>query len=192
MKAAKQAAGKTPPKKKKTRDWKWIFFVFILTVCISGVFSALSSALLDGASVAFAFVVLFLIILTGIVFDVIGVAVSVANEKPFHSMSAKKVPGAAEAIRLIRVADRVSSICNDVIGDICGVISGAAAAVIAVMALSGMTNGTIAQLVMSALVSGLTVGGKAVCKSFAMSESTAIVTTVGKLLYYIKKPFSKR
>ncbi len=192
MKSQKQSAGKTPPKKKKVRDWKWIFFVFILTVCISGTFSALASALLNGASVAVAFIILFVIILTGILFDIIGVAVSVADEKPFHSMSAKKVHGAADAIRLIRVADRVSSICNDVIGDICGVISGAASAVIAVLALGGITNGTVAQLLMSALVSGLTVGGKAICKGFAMSESTAIVTTVGKLLYYIKRPFTKR
>ena len=178
MKSQKQSAGKTPPKKKKVRDWKWIFFVFILTVCISGTFSALASALLNGASVAVAFIILFVIILTGILFDIIGVAVSVADEKPFHSMSAKKVHGAADAIRLIRVADRVSSICNDVIGDICGVISGAASAVIAVLALGGITNGTVAQLLMSALVAAVTISGKACGKNIAMSRATQIVTLV--------------
>lgn len=186
MKSQKQSAGKTPPKKKKIRDWKWIFFVFILTVCISGTFSALASALLDGASVAIAFIILFVIILTGILFDIIGVAVSVADEKPFHSMSAKKVPGAADAIRLIRVADRVSSICNDVIGDICGVISGAASATIAVKVLTGKSANPFVELLLSALVAALTVGGKAFGKTFAIHMSTPIVQTTARILTFFR------
>ena len=60
-------------------------------------------------------------------------AVATANEKPFHSMASRKVPGALEAIRLLRNAERVSSICNDVVGDICGVVSGSASATIATL-----------------------------------------------------------
>ena len=132
-----------------------------------------------------AFVILLLIILLGIVFDIIGVAVTSADEKPFHSMAARKVPGATEALRLLRKAERVSSICNDVIGDICGVVSGAAAATIAVQLLQNFEFSwpRLASLMMSALVAGLTVGGKALGKAFAINSSTDIVFAVGRVIH---------
>lgn len=122
----------------------------------------------------------------GIIFDIIGVAVTSADEKPFHSMAARKVPGALEAIRLLRSAERVSSICNDVIGDICGVVSGAASATIAAKILQNFDFSwpMMVQLLMSALVSGLTVGGKAIGKTFAINSCTQILTAVGKVLHF--------
>ncbi|MGM9641436.1 MAG: hypothetical protein ACI3V3_08755 [Faecousia sp.] len=135
-----------------------------------------------------AFLVLLLIVFLGIIFDIVGVAVTSAEEKPFHSMAAKKVPGAAECIKLLRNADRVSSICNDVVGDICGVVSGAAAALITDQILTKVQHlpTQVASLAMSALVAGLTVGGKAVGKSIAIGSCTAIVFSVGKILYWLK------
>ncbi|MDY2557060.1 MAG: Mg2+ and Co2+ transporter CorB, partial [Candidatus Faecousia sp.] len=118
------------------------------------------------------------------IFDIIGMAVATASEKPFHSMAARKVPGAQEAIRLLRNAERVSSICNDVVGDICGVVSGAASATIAARVLSHMTFSLpqLVTLAMSALVAGLTVGGKAVGKTIAIGSCTEIVYLVGRIL----------
>jgi CBS domain containing-hemolysin-like protein len=133
-------------------------------------------------------VVLFGIILIGIVFDIIGVSVTAAEEQPFHSMAARKRPEAHIAIRLLRMADRVSSFCNDVVGDICGVISGSAAAVIAARAVTGEQEivTTVMQLGMSALVAGLTIGGKALGKSVAMGNSIEIVHTAAKVIYFFK------
>ena len=122
--------------------------------------------------------------LIGIIFDIIGVAVTSADEKPFHSMAARKVPGAQEAIVLLRNAERVSSICNDVVGDICGVVSGSASATIAAQILQSveLTWPGIVSLLMSALVAGLTVGGKAIGKTVAMGSCTDIVYMVGKVI----------
>ena len=130
-----------------------------------------------------AFFILFAIFLIVIIFDVIGVAVTSADERPFHSMAARKVPGAQEAIRLLRNAERVSSICNDVVGDICGVVSGSASATIAAQVMQNfeLTLENVIPLLMSALVAGLTVGGKAVGKTFAMQSCTTIVHNVGKI-----------
>lgn len=135
-----------------------------------------------------AFAILLAIVLVGIVFDVIGVAVTSADEKPFHSMASRKVPGAQNAIRLLRSAERVSSICNDVVGDICGVVSGSASATIAAQVLNNFDFSwpQAVTLVMSALVAGLTVGGKAIGKTFAMRSATRIVHTVGRLLYALE------
>ena len=131
------------------------------------------------------FIILFIIVLIGIVFDVIGVAVTSADEKPFHSMASRKVPGAQESIKLLRNAERVSSICNDVVGDICGVVSGAASATIAaqVIANNDFSWPRIVTLVLSSLVAGLTVGGKAIGKTFAIKSCTVIVHSVGKVIW---------
>ena len=134
-----------------------------------------------------AFLILLAIVLVGIIFDIVGVAVTSADEKPFHSMAARKVPGGLEAIRLLRNAERVSSICNDVVGDICGVVSGSASATIAVQVLQHFEFSwpQMVSLVMSALVAGLTVGGKAIGKTFAIKSCTQIVSGVGTLIYFL-------
>lgn len=172
-------------KKMRNKTIRWVVTIFIVTILISGVVSFASNELMAASSTAVAFVILLLIVLLGILFDIIGVAVTSADEKPFHSMAAHKVPGATEAIRLLRNAEKVSSICNDVIGDICGVVSGSAAATIsAQIAVSFRASRTqIVALAMSALVAGLTVGGKAIGKSFAIRSCTGIVSGVGKLLW---------
>lgn len=166
-------------------DWKWISTIFGVTIGISATMSFLSNEILSENSLGFSFAVLLVIILLGIVFDIVGVAVTAADEKPFHSMAAKKVPEAATAITLLRRAERVSSFCNDVVGDICGVVSGSASAVIAANAVIGMPFGwsQVIQLLMSAFVAALTVGGKAFGKSIAMCNSTQIIHAAAKVIY---------
>ena len=171
-------------KKERNKTIRWVILVFFVTIVISALISFLSEELMEGSSIYVAFAVLLLIIFVGIIFDIIGVAVTSADEKPFHSMAARKVPGAQESIKLLRNAEKVSSICNDVIGDICGVVSGSASAVIAsqVIAKFSFSWEEIMSLMMSALVAGLTVGGKAMGKSFAIGSCTFIVQTVGRLI----------
>ena len=116
------AAKKKKAGKSAKPDFKWIALIFLTTVLISALMSFVSSNLLEGAGLALSFVILICIVLTGILFDIIGVAVTAADEVPFHAMASRKVPEAEDALRLIRNAGKVSSFCNDVIGDICGVI----------------------------------------------------------------------
>ena len=141
-----------------------------------------------------AFLILLAIILIGIIFDIIGMAVATADEKPFHSMAARKVPGAHEAIQLLRNAERVSSICNDVVGDIRGVVSGSASATIAVQVLVNFEVAwpQMVSLLMSAMAAGLTVGGKAVGKTFAVNSCTQIVHTVGRILHSLARIAGKK
>ena len=115
---------------------RWVITIFVITLFVSGAISFLSEELMDRSGMVAAFAILLVIVLVGIVFDIVGVAVTSADERPFHSMAARKVPGAQESIRLLRNAERVGSICNDVVGDICGVISGSASAAIAAKAVA--------------------------------------------------------
>lgn len=172
-------------KRERRKLIKWVITIFLVTIVISGTISFASDAVMEHSSLPVAFLILFVIILVGILFDIVGMAVATADEKPFHSMAAKKVPGAQESIRLLRNAERVSSICNDVVGDICGVVSGSASATIAAQVVQNFDFSwpQVATLLMSALAAGLTVGGKAIGKNAAVNSCTEIVHMVGKGIY---------
>ena len=167
---------------------KWVVNVFLSTILISALVTLCSNLIFENSGLWIAFLVLLLIVIVGIVFDMIGVAVTAADETPFHSMASRRVPEATEAIRLLRNAAKVGSVCNDVIGDICGVGSGSAAAVISanVIASTGLSWSTGVSVLLSALVAGLTVGGKAAGKSLAIRNSTKIVRLTAKVLYTLK------
>ena len=175
-------------RRERNRNIRWVITIFLVTILVSGMISLMSDIIMANSTMAVAFLILLFIILVGIIFDVIGMAVATADEKPFHSMAARKVVGAHEAIALLRNAERVSSICNDVVGDICGVVSGSASATIAVQILGHFefTWPQMISLLMSALAAGLTVGGKAIGKTFAVNSCTAIVYAVGKFIYQLR------
>ena len=181
-------------KRERNKTIRWVVTIFFVTILISGVISLVSDEVMANSSLMVAFLILFVIIFLGIIFDIIGMAVATASEKPFHSMAARKVPGAQEAIRLLRNAERVSSICNDVVGDICGVVSGSASATIAALILTnaeiGWPRGV--SLAMSALAAGLTVGGKAIGKTFAVKSCTKIVHIVGWLIHSANRLFARK
>ena len=189
--------GKVDPeaqKRERLKTIRWVVTIFFATILISGIISLVSDEVMANSSVAVAFVILLAIIFLGIVFDIVGMAVATADEKPFHSMASRKVPGAHEAIKLLRNAERVSSICNDVVGDICGVVSGSASATIAALILSNVDVGWPRgiSLLMSALVAGLTVGGKAIGKTVAVNSCTKIVHLVGRVIYALNRLTKKK
>lgn len=184
-------------KKERNKTIRWVVTIFLVTIFVSAAISLISEEVMAGSGTVVACLILLVIVLVGILFDIIGVAVTSAEDKPFHSMAARKVPGAKESIRLLRNAERVSSICNDVIGDICGVVSGAASATIATQIVTHFTFSwpRIITLIMSALVAGLTVGGKAIGKTFAINSSTKIVHMVGRVIALFNRavhPFSQK
>jgi len=181
-------------KRERRKQIRWVVTIFLTTIFISGTISLVSDEVMANSSVTVAFLILLAIIFLGIIFDIIGMAVATADEKPFHSMAARKVPGAHEAIRLLRNAERVSSICNDVVGDICGVVSGSASATIATLIMMNVEIGWPrgVSLVMSALVAGLTVGGKAIGKNIAVKSCTSIVHMVGRMVHTLNRVTGKK
>ena len=181
-------------KKERSRTIRWVVTVFLVTLVVSGMISLISDEVMASSGLLAAFAILLGIVFLGIIFDIIGMAVATASEKPFHSMAARKVPGAQEAIRLLRNAERVSSICNDVVGDICGVVSGSASATIAALILTHVDTvwPRAVSLGMSALVAGLTVGGKAIGKTIAVNSCTQIVHLVGRFLYTMNRLKKKK
>lgn len=172
---------------KKNVDFKWVFQISILAFIISLAFSAGSNVVLENVNIYFGILIVLLFIGIGVLFDMIGIAVASADDKAFHSMATKRVKGSKTAVKLIKNAEKVSAFCNDVIGDICNIISGSAGAVIAV-SLSAKYNidAVISALLVTSVVAALTIGGKATGKSFAINKSNVIIYRFSKIINFFK------
>ncbi|MBO5478655.1 MAG: hypothetical protein J6A04_02945 [Clostridia bacterium] len=171
--------------KENNGNVKWFIEVFIITFILSLFFSYISTTAINDIPMLPAIIILLAVIAVGIIFDIVGVAVTVAGEEEFHAKASKKIPGAKTAVRLIRNSSIVANICADVIGDICGVLSGAISAIVAMKIAQLYELSFPIQFLISALVASLTVGGKALGKGFAKKESGSIVWIVSKII----KPF---
>ena len=170
-------------KNKKGKD-HWPLRVFWIAVALSAVMSFCSSAALEDSGIWIPVLVLMIFIALGIVFDMIGVAVTAADPKPFHSMAAHKEKGAKAAIRLLQNANQVSSVCNDVVGDICGIVSGSTAAVIVTHLQRDLsTTSVLISIGATALISGITIGGKALGKTVAINQCTSVVYRVARIMH---------
>ncbi len=170
--------------KEKQKSSHWVIQVFVLAVTLSAALSLISSTALTGAGYVVAVSVLVAFIALGIVFDMIGVAVTAADPRPFHSMASHKEKGGKQAIRLLQNASRVSSVCNDVVGDICGIVSGTTAAVIVTRLQQDFsTTSVLIAIALTALISGLTIGGKALAKTVAINDCTRVVHRVALIMY---------
>ena len=168
--------------KKEHSNIKWFIQVFISTFILSMIFSYISANGVSNLSLLPAILILLFVIVMGIFFDIIGVAVTVANEHEFHAKATKKVKGSKDSIKLIRNAPKVANICADVIGDICGVLSGAISALISIKITEQFGLSFNLQFLFSAIVAAVTVGGKALGKDVANNNSTQIVHAVGIIL----------
>ena len=173
--------------KQKDSNSKWIIEAFMITFILSGIISYISSNGVSKLNIGFAIIILIFVVFLGILFDIIGVAVTVANEEHFHAKATKKAEGAKSSLNLIKNASKVANICADVIGDICGVISGAIGTMIALKLAStyGVTSNI--QFLISAFIASVTVGGKAIGKQIAANNSTEIVDKVGIILSKFQK-----
>lgn len=173
----------------KKGDLSWIIKIIIISFIISFGFSLTTEIVIPHLGVYASFVVVLAFIFIGILFDMIGIAVTVADKKTFNSMATKKVKGSKACLALIKNASKVSSFCNDVIGDICGILSGSAGAGIAI-SLANTYNYSLllTTLLMTSIISALTIGGKALGKSYAMNKSNQILFRFAKtIMFFYKK-----
>ncbi|CDQ17890.1 hypothetical protein SAMN05192559_102317 [Halobacillus karajensis] len=172
--------------------------IAVITFVLAAIFSVISSSVLSGVIWIIGLVIVFIIVFTGVFFDMLGIAATAAEEKPFHAMASEKVSGAKEAIAIVRNADRFASFCNDVIGDISGIISGTASAVVVIQLANnfGYSDGSTVQIVISviltSIVAALTVGGKALGKFFAVHKSTDIIFFAAKAIAWLEKRLKVR
>lgn len=170
---------------------RWATFIFGVTFFLSGALNASSTAILDNATWWVGLLVVIIIVFIGIIFDIMGLAAAAAREAPYHAIAAERVFGARQAISIVRNAEKFSNFCNDVVGDIASVLSGAAtAAVVAQILHAGQIAGFGSEAVAisaTALVAAVTVGGKALGKAYAIRNANYIILQVGKFFAWTDK-----
>ena len=174
----------------KSKNIRWVVSILFLSFFISIAMSLLSNGIMKATNnVIVASFVVFAILLINIFFDVIGVAVTAAQEEPMYSMASRKMLGSKIALKLIKNADRVSNVCNDVVGDICGIISGAGGAYIIVSfnTTSDPFVFTLISLCITGIIASATVAGKSMGKTFAIKYCNDITFLTGKVLAVISR-----
>jgi len=183
---------KKPPKKKIS--WGYPVRVLIITLAISFVLNISSETLLSNVGIIVSILILILFIAISILFDMIGVAVTAANLEPFLARASKKERGAKEVIKLIKNADKISSFCCDIVGDSCGILSGAVGAsiVVKISLSSGDFLSILIATLVSSIITALTVFGKAICKGLAVNYSNEILIKVGRFLSFFHYGSTKK
>ena len=120
---------------------KWVSQITVVAFTLSFSLSFISETTIPNLSLIFGVILTLAFVFLGVLFDIIGVSVTSADEKVFHSMNSRKIRGANIAVKMVKNAEKVSNFCCDVIGDICGIISGASAASIAaILSINLKTN----------------------------------------------------
>lgn len=180
-------------KKSKTSktDYRWTMLITMFTFIMSVALSFLLDHLLKDVNIFVGVIMLLSVILIGIIFDIIGVSVTSADQKLFHSMAANRIQEGKVAIDLIKNADKVSSFCNDVIGDMAGIISGALGASLLSKIYAKFNDINIALIgtLITASVAGLTVGGKSLGKSVAINKYREIIFFISKIILKFRNIF---
>ena len=172
---------KKQPKKKRNR---WSVKITVVSFFVSAFISFLSELTASSEHIIVTILLLFFLILCSILFDGIGVASTSCDMTPFVSMASRKVYGAKTALWLVKNNEKVSNVCNDVIGDIFGIISGACAAAITLKLVADMdqTWQKLVTVSISGVVSALTIGGKAVLKNIAIKNSKEFIMFIARLI----------
>lgn len=179
-------------KGKSNTVYRWAIIISIWTFFLAVLFSFISQFILaQVTSTLVTLVVLLLTVFVGIFFDLIGVSATSASEAPINARAAKKVYGAKKANELIRNRDQVANFCADVIGDIAGIASGAIVTILVIRLVTQqeMLGSTVLNIVLTAFVSAITVGGKAYGKYIAITKGTDIIFAVGVFLTKIEDLF---
>lgn len=167
----------------KNKKDNWILIVFILTFILSIIFSFVSNSMAANFNDLVLFIILLLTISIGILFDVIGTSSITAKESSFHALNSKKIKGAKQCVFIVKNGNKISSLCNDIVGDVCGIISGSIGAILSIsLSSKSGINSTLVSIILAALISSLTVGGKAIFKKVAIKNADKIVFKVGKLI----------
>lgn len=174
--------------KEKNNNVKWIIIVTILAFIISAIMNLIATVALKSVPLLISIVITLIFIIIGIIFDIIGVAVTCGDEVAFHSMSARKVRGGKIGVKLLKNTEKVSSVCCDVIGDVCGIVSGTAGvAIVTIINKSSDANELLVATIVTSIISTLTIGGKAIGKGIAIKKSKEIVTIISKILAIFNK-----
>ncbi|MFR1633057.1 MAG: hypothetical protein ACLSU0_07875 [Oscillospiraceae bacterium] len=163
-------------KKKKVPVWlSWGLTILVLSFFLSVLFSFLTEIAVNDSPVYVCVIVLVVLLILNVGCDIIANAVLSCDVDGFNAMASRKIRGARRAVTFCKHAEKIASIFSDVIGDICGIISGSAGAVLAgYFVFNDSVEGMVISILISAVIGALTVGGKAFGKPISLKYNSKI------------------
>ena len=168
----------------KFSRYRWAIKIFVLAICMSCLFSMLSQTILSSMGTVMAVITIVFFIVVSVVFDMVGVAITCTSEDYFLQQIDKE-KGAKIALSMKRNSEKVCSFCNDVIGDICGILSGASGACV-ILSITKHIDGSavivIVSSLVSALIAGLTIFSKALMQGYAIRNANKFILKIGQIL----------
>lgn len=179
-KGSKAQKMRTKEQEAAARQRRWALLITLISFGLSFSITFVSEVFMRSMGLGVALVALFVLIGTGIAADIVGTAITAVDVKPFVAMAAKRIKGAKQSIWMIRRADRISNILNDVVGDITSIVSGAAGSAIVFYLMEFGISNTLGTMLMSATTAALIIGGKALGKHFALGRSHDVIAFVGR------------
>jgi len=180
--------------KKNRSRIRWIVVISIWTFFLALVIGFIAHySLNEIKSLVISFLILLFVVVLGIIFDLIGTAAAAADIAPLNAKAARRVPGARRGVYLVKNAEKVANFCNDVAGDISGIVSGTLAAIIVLKLVSSFETGSVdfyLNILLTALVAAVTVGGKAWGKVIAINHSTEVILFAGLIISRLERPIT--
>ena len=178
----------------------WAIKITIITFVLAILFSFLSQIATSSSQLFVPYMVLIFMIFISIITDAIAVSVKSCDVDRLFFLTKGKNFEYEIILKMVCNADKVNNICADVIGDMCGILSGACGATIVAKA-DNLSYNYINAICVSSLIVAITVGGKAYMKDIAIHSSEEYLISCIKLLKifirkkdgnYRKNKFSKR
>lgn len=186
-----KSRSKKKVKKTKKSNYAWLVWgisVLFLSFALTVLFSFITEIAIKDSAALICVIVLLVLLILNIGCDVLANAIMSCTPDAFFAMASNKINGSKRAVALCRNATKLSSIFADVIGDICGIVSGSAGAALAVhFAVSNQIWALVSSILVSAVIGALTVGGKAIFKHFATKFNKQIVFGFARFTTFFKK-----
>ncbi len=187
--AAARGGKRRGKKKRRVPLWlSWGLTILFLSFALSVLFSFLTEISVNGSPFYVCLIVLLVLLVLNIGCDIIANAVVSCEPEGFNAMASRKIRGAKRAVTFCRNSEKIASIFSDVVGDICGIISGSAGAVLAgYYVFNDSIEGMIISILISAVIGALTVGGKAFGKPISIKYNFKITFGFAKFTTFFVK-----
>lgn len=165
-----------------TDGFRWASRIGGITFGISVAMSLLAQIAIGNGDIAVTLLLLIFMILVSIVFDAVGVSAASCDPDELTCCRSRLSPSVyRRALHMVQHAEKVNTFCSDVVGDMCGILSGACGMTIAIRISEQVAHGYLTSILVSAGIAAMTVGGKAWMKGYAVRYACEFVICASRM-----------
>lgn len=172
---------KTPESGKHRVAEMWVIKITLFTFAGAMICSFVSQITTSRSDITVSVMLLAFMLLISIIFDGIGLSVASCSVEKLQKY-AKFEKQYNIALRLIKNAEKVNNFCADVVGDMCGILSGACGASIVLQLCAQGQFARWTAITVSSVIAAITVGGKASLKKIAVKNSEEFVFMSARII----------